>query len=142
MATFLDAFFPSYKLHLAHAKFFKRLPYEWNDDQKKIVVNPSPLRKASVRAWIILTGAYVSFQIVNITFGEYSLVKKLTGALILNLNAGCFLLSLELNPESTPIENLNRLLSGEGKLRSSHIQWSKTNEKCFLTFLRYSATYC
>lgn len=118
MNSFLDAFFPLFKRNLAYAKFYKCLPFEWDEENKKIVVNKSPSRRISIRIWSILGVSYITFQLVNVVHGKYILTDKLVGALLLAIFNGCFWVRLEWEPDVTPIEDLNRLLFEQGM----HIQ--------------------
>lgn len=114
MTSFLDAFIPPFKRHLAYAKFYKCLPFEWNEKQNKIIVNNTLINRVSTSVWTILSGLYAAFQIVNVILGNHDLNDKLFGALILAIYIPVFGTCMTFATDATPIENLNRLLFGQG----------------------------
>lgn len=113
MATFLDVFLPHFKRSLAYGKFFRCLVYEWNEKGKKINLNITPSR-ICINIWNIRDAAYISFQIANVTLGNYALADKFVGILILTLCSLWLLVRLEFEPDSIPMESLNRLITGLG----------------------------
>lgn len=113
--TFLNAFLPSFKRHLTYVKFYKCLPFEWNEKERKLIVNETLSYEIATCAWITLGGVYFAFQFVNVFHGQHLLVDKLVAALILTIYGACFGVSLEFEPDATPMENINKLLLEPGK---------------------------
>lgn len=58
--------------------------------------------------------AYISFQIANLSLGNYALADKFVGILILTICSLWFVFRLEFEPDSTPMESLNRFITGLG----------------------------
>lgn len=115
MSLFLDTFLPPFKRHLAYAKFYKCLPFEWEEKRNKFKVNATIANQILIHTWTLLTGAYVGFQIVNVIYGRHPLADKLVAVLILEFYTICFGIGLEFEPDTAPIQNLNRLLCKKGE---------------------------
>lgn len=120
MATFSEAFFPSYKLHVALGSFLKCLPFQWKPEQGQFVPTSNFVHEICVRAWILVTGIYVCFQIGFLTLVEHTMIDKIVASLILNVNLATFALRFDRSEESTPINLLNRILTGDGKQGNKH----------------------
>lgn len=120
MDSFLSAFLPAFKLHLILGNFYKCVPVSWDEIQEKIFINGTLSRQISIRIWLLLSGSYIIFQASNLFFGQHSLGDELVGSLILAMYTSSFVASAERRPDFTPIEILNRLLSGSGKIKSCH----------------------
>lgn len=112
---FLDAFLPSFKRHLVYGRFYKCLPFDWNEKKGKIVVNDSLSNRVCIRIWTILSGACILFQIVNIVQKQQDLNDKLIAALILSIYIVCFGLRSEYKLDAAPVGIINRLISEQGK---------------------------
>lgn len=121
MSTFLEAFLPHFKRQLAYGKFYKCLPFQYEGKRKQIILVPTVSRKVAIRIWILIHGFYLAFEIANLSLGRHSLADKLVGSLILAIYCCCFWARLETEPDATPMENLNRLLSGVDE-EKKHIQ--------------------
>lgn len=117
MSSFITAFLPPFKRHLAYARFYKCLSFQWSEKERKFVRITSTPRRAAILTWNILRGSYVAFQIVSLTLHKHSLPHRLVGTLILAMYGSCFALGLETEPDSMPIEMINRLVSGQGWLK-------------------------
>lgn len=108
---FLDAFLPSFKRHLEYIRFYKCLPFEWNEKQEKILVLSN---RVCIRLWTFVSVAYILFQVVNINHKSQALSDTLVAGLILGIYLGGLILRLEFETDSTPIEILNRLIHEQG----------------------------
>lgn len=123
MTTFLDAFLPQFKRHLAHAKFYKCLIYEWDGKQRVIITNKTSYRRNCIRNWIIIHGAYITFQFFTLFLGKHELTDRFVGVLLLSLYCFCFAFRSEIEPDSAPIENLNRRILGIGMIIIFKLTW-------------------
>lgn len=114
MTTFLSAFLPPFKRHLAHGAVYSCLFYEWSPDTRTIIANKTALRRFSIYLWTMVDISCLTFQILNMIFGSYTLTDNCIGLLIFILYSACFIYSLEWEPNLTPMEIINRLSSERG----------------------------
>lgn len=114
MALFLDVFLPPFTRHLRYARFFKCLPIEWNEKQKKIIINHTFSGQIFIRIWAFVNAGYIGFQILNITLREHIFTDKLVATLIVVVYLICFGIGFEFELDTAPIENLNTCFQNKG----------------------------
>lgn len=103
---------PTLKSNLRLANRIHSLPFKWDQENGRIIGNPDPLAKC----WIILQTFYVIYQTFTIITAKSDLlpVDKFVAGLILILHTCWFGLRLEWEPDPTPTQVFNRIISGEG----------------------------
>lgn len=85
-----------------------------NGVRNKITVNQSVTTRVCIQLWKLVSGAYLVFQVVNLFRGKQILADKMVAALFLALYMGGFIVGLEFERDSTPIQNINKLATEQG----------------------------
>lgn len=76
------------------------------------------LRRVSVTIWTALNLAYVAFQIFLLLLGTHAVTDQFVGSLILIVYVTWAILRTDTETDSTPIGSFNRILSGQGNMKS------------------------
>lgn len=112
----LDQVLPDLKRHLKYGLTLHCLPFRWDDKSGQIVQN---LSRLSIHALILVHGLYTIFQVTslfrsNIGSVPVLLEDKIVAGLIVVICTACFVVSLEFEPDFTPMRIINRVISGQG----------------------------
>lgn len=111
-----DAVLPILKSNLRLATRIRCLPFKWDEENGRIVQILDPVSKYCWKFGIILHGLYVIYQAFSIITTKSDLlpVEKFLAGIILILHFCWFGFRLDLEPDPTPIQMFNRIISGEG----------------------------
>ncbi len=108
-----EVFLPHLKQHLAAAKFFGSLPFEWNSTKECLTMIKSPLKRFLFRLEILQHLAFFLLQLVMTIFSPYSTGKKLQALVFTGIYGTAFFLRWNWKLDGIAMELLNSCIRFE-----------------------------
>lgn len=116
----LTTVLPDLKRHLKYVSALHCIPLAWDYKKGIIVSIKTPFSTISHRLGNCVYAVYLFYQLVSmfrnrIGNEEVQSVDRFLAGLIVSMYAACIVVSFEFELDFTPMEILNRIISGKGK---------------------------